>query len=207
MPVEVVLRDVEHRGGASARSRDAVELEARQLQHPDLGQLPVAGDRAAASVSSIVGPMLPAMATRWPARSTSCAGHRGRRRLAVGAGDGQHLRARSRCSAFRSASARANRSSSPARRCRVSRAASSSGAMRSSAATGRGSSAPAARRRSAASSAPATNVALPARPAQRRQLRRRSRESHTRTARRSARTSAPSPGRSRPGPAPARGDR
>jgi len=38
VPVQVVLRDVQHHGGAGLETARAVELEAGQLQHPDLGQ-------------------------------------------------------------------------------------------------------------------------------------------------------------------------
>ena len=38
MPVQVVLRDVEHRGGRGLKVHHAVELKTRQLQHPHLGK-------------------------------------------------------------------------------------------------------------------------------------------------------------------------
>jgi hypothetical protein len=49
----------------------AVELEARQLQHPDLGHSSRGPSSICARRSSIVGMMLPATATRRPVRSTS----------------------------------------------------------------------------------------------------------------------------------------
>ena len=79
MPVEVVLRQVEQRRGVGVEAaRPAVELEARQLQHPDLAagaraRLDRAGVERVGQRLSMVGPMLPAAATRRPARSTSSA--------------------------------------------------------------------------------------------------------------------------------------
>ena len=85
VPVEMVLREVEQGRGIGLEAGDAVELEARELEHPDLGQRLAQcrganGRRSRASESSasandcsIVGPMLPAAATRLPLRSTSSA--------------------------------------------------------------------------------------------------------------------------------------
>ena len=99
MPVQVVLRDVEHRGRRGSKSVHAVELEARQLQHPDLRQIGRSLGRAA-SVSSSVGPILPATATSrppapagWSAMSRSscrwCRCRPARRRRPAGAQFGQ----------------------------------------------------------------------------------------------------------------------
>ena len=115
VPVEVILAHVEHgRGVARERSSVVCQLEAGQLEHPDL--------RAAQSASSRV-------AQRVERRRTDVAGHRdaharsldqqaGQVRdggLAVGAGDADDLRRVAR-SAFSRASSRAKRSISPTHR-------------------------------------------------------------------------------------------
>ena len=164
------------------------------------GALVAIASSAAASVSSIVGPMLPATATRRPAALDQQRGQRGGGRLAVGAGDGQHLRrvaalglqvgqrAREQVelALHGDAAARAPRRSS--------------GAMRASCGARPGlfstSCTPSARRR--ASAPPNSGAAAASAPAPRPAAA--ARASPTRApARRGARTSAPSPGRSRRG--------
>ncbi len=72
MPIQMVLRDVEHRRRRGIKAVDAIELEARKLQHPDLrpGRQVTALEAASSKVSSIDGPTLPAIATLLPQRST-----------------------------------------------------------------------------------------------------------------------------------------
>ena len=158
VPVEVVLGDVEHRGGvgleAAHAGAAAVELEARQLEHPDLGQ--VVPRPAPASVSSIVGPMLPAATTLRPARSTSNAVSAVVVVLPLVPVIGEHAAARSRARpSGRPARARTGRARR-ARRCRprVPRRAAARCARR--AAPGPGSSAPAAAPPSATPAASST---------------------------------------------------
>ena len=96
VPVEVILAEVEQRRGVGLETCAPFQLEARQLEHPDLGQRAracrAASRRCVGERLQHRRPMLPAAATRLPPRSTSSAGQRRRRRLAVGAGDRDDLR-------------------------------------------------------------------------------------------------------------------
>jgi hypothetical protein len=167
---------------------------------------PRAGRPAARSaVSSSVGPMLPAIATRLPARCHQQGRHRRGGGLAVGAGDGQHLgrvalgglqigqRARKEVQFAQHGDAGGARFGS-------------SGAMRASCGCQAGALEHQLARRpgaAASSGAPPQRGASAAAVRPRSAMapgRRGSRLSHTVTARRGARTSAPSPGRCRPGP-------
>ena len=112
--------DVEHGRGVGFEAFDAIELEAGQFEHPDLGQLrstrrlAIAASAGASDVrirfADIVGgggvdrveplgqrlqhrrPDVAGHRDRLPVLLDQQRGHRGGRRLAVGAGDGQHLR-------------------------------------------------------------------------------------------------------------------
>ena len=72
-----------------SKSPGCIQLETRQLDHPDLRQR-AAHRSSAASVSSSVGPMLPATATVLPAALDQLARQRRHRGLAVGAGHREH---------------------------------------------------------------------------------------------------------------------
>ena len=101
VPVEVVLRHVEHGRGGGLEVLDAIELEARQLEHPDLGQrrglalfvlrVERGGERVEHRRPDVAGRGDAAAAALDQQR-----GQRGRRRLAVGAGDRDRLAARRR---------------------------------------------------------------------------------------------------------------
>ena len=75
VPVEVVLRDVEHRGrvGSKPCTPSSWKLDSSSTQTSGSASFARLASSASASVSSSVGPMLPATATRLPARSTSSA--------------------------------------------------------------------------------------------------------------------------------------
>ena len=164
VPVEVVLRQVEHRGG--------VGLEA--LRRRRAGSSTARAPRPRAGVGSVsAGPASSASASVSSMRRADVAGdrdapagaldqlrgQRGRRRLAVGAGDGEHLAARSRARLRRSASASREQvelAVAPARRpCAA--AASSGGDARRRAARGPGSSARGRRRRASSASSGAAD--------------------------------------------------
>ena len=99
VPVQVVLRDVQHRGDCRLEIRDAVELKTGQLQHPDIGQR----RNAIAPALALRGVELFAQSVQQ--RRADIAGHchgfsgaldqlagqRGDGGFAVGAGDGNHL--------------------------------------------------------------------------------------------------------------------
>ena len=99
VPVEVVLRDVEQRGRARLEAGHAVQLEARQFEHPYLRQEVLV-------VRIGQGLRVERRSQRGEHRRPDVAGHRDaapgaldeerrhcrRRRLAVGAGDGEHVR-------------------------------------------------------------------------------------------------------------------
>ncbi len=89
----MVLRHVEHRCGIGLEARDpgaaALELEAGQLQHPYLGQLVLCqrgGQRVQQRRTDVAG-QAHALAGALDEQRR----HRGGRRLAVGAGDGEQL--------------------------------------------------------------------------------------------------------------------
>ena len=198
------------RGGVGSKPLARLELEARQLEHPDLAAARSRIDRLPRRASSSsVGPMLPATATRLAARSTSRPVSAVDRGLAVGAGDGEHL---GRVAVLvASAAASACGEQARARRrpaCLACARRASSGAMRSSRGARPGLRQHAARRRRAApaSNAPPMKLAPAARArAAPRSLRRLgARVARRARARRCARTSAPSPGRIRRGRARAR---
>jgi hypothetical protein len=96
VPVEMVLGEVEQRGRVGLEPGDAVELEARELEHPDLRQaitqhLGRAGvDRVGEGLQhrrpDVAGDRDPLAAAL-----DQQGGQRRRRRLAVGAGDRDHL--------------------------------------------------------------------------------------------------------------------
>ncbi len=88
VPVQVVLRDVEHGGCRRREAARTVELEAGQLQHPDLGQR-ARVDALAQRIEQRGADV--ARHGHAPARAfDEQAGERGDRGLAVGARDGQH---------------------------------------------------------------------------------------------------------------------
>ena len=135
VPVEVVLRDVQHGGGVGLEGVRRFELEARQLEHPDIGQrvLSMASEQRVehrrADVARDGHGLARALAQQ--------AGERGDRGLAVGAGDREDLR-RVAASRRATSSARANSSSSPHTGMPRSFAASISGFRSRRAATGPG---------------------------------------------------------------------
>ena len=94
VPIEMVLREVEHRRNARLEALHGVELEARQLEHPHVGQ--VAEHRLVVEhlrEGRKQGRPDVAGHRDMPAGALDqLRGHRGRRRLAVGAGDRHHLR-------------------------------------------------------------------------------------------------------------------
>ncbi len=90
MPVEVVLRDVQHRGRVAGQRARGRQLEARQLQHPGLGQAILAqalAQRVERRRRDVAGDGNAA-----PGARDQQPGKPRRRRLAVGAGDADHPR-------------------------------------------------------------------------------------------------------------------
>ena len=84
------------RRGVGSKPRDAVELEAGQLEHPDLGRHRAASRPGRRRSRRPACPAASGRCCRRPRRACRAldqqAGQRGRRGLAVGAGDGEHLR-------------------------------------------------------------------------------------------------------------------
>ena len=86
----MVLGDVEHSGRGRLEIRHALELEARQLDHPHLRELPAIElfrQRLQQRRSDVAG-----HSRLFPGALDQLAGQRRHRRLAVGAGDRQHRR-------------------------------------------------------------------------------------------------------------------
>ena len=91
VPVEVVLRHVEHGGGGRVETSDAVELEAGEFEHPDLGQrvgtgLQRRGQRVHQRRADVAGHR-----HAQPGALGELRGQRGGGGLAVGASDGDDL--------------------------------------------------------------------------------------------------------------------
>jgi len=88
MPVEMVLREVEHRGGGRLEALHAVQLEAREFEHPDVGQrlgIDVRGQGVEQRRPDVAG-----HGHALARALDQLAGERGDGGLAVGAGDGEH---------------------------------------------------------------------------------------------------------------------
>ena len=89
VPVEVVLRDVEHHGGCGFKALHAIELEARQLQHPCLRQ--ILSINASAQRIEQCGADITGHAHAHASMLEQLAGQRSHRGLAVRARYRQHL--------------------------------------------------------------------------------------------------------------------
>ena len=87
--VEVILAEVQHRRGARIERPGRLELVAGQLQHPGGRRR----RRAAAAPRAPAARCCPPPRASMPALRSRCAGERGDRALAVGAGDREHRRA------------------------------------------------------------------------------------------------------------------
>ena len=88
VPVQMVLAEVEHHGRSRLKQAAVVQLEARQLQHPHLGQglgIQRLGQRIEQGWADVAG-----YGDRLAGARDQLAGQRGDRGFAVGAGDGQH---------------------------------------------------------------------------------------------------------------------
>ncbi len=90
VPVEVILRDVQHRGGRRFKASHAIELKAGKLQHPGLGQC-VRVDMTCQGVEQC-GANVAGHRHGLASTLHQLPGERCDRGFAIGASDGQHAR-------------------------------------------------------------------------------------------------------------------